>query len=199
MKKITILKYYLYCLKVGVCTTAQAISAKFNQFIEERGLDWTKCKSVTTDGAAAMQGSTNGVVWNIKIVSLDCVSTHCMVHEKLMEENNQRSGLEIVVDAVIEIVNLICSHSKKHWMLLELLKHMEVEAMRLLYHAEVRWLSRGNVLKQVLQLRQELQVFLAEDEHTMSTSFIDNFWLGKLSYFSAIFQSTNRLNLLLQG
>jgi len=34
--------------------------------------------------------------------------------EKLMEENNQRSDLEIVVDAVIEIVNLIRSHSKKH-------------------------------------------------------------------------------------
>jgi len=40
---------------------------------------------------------------------------------------------------------------------------------------------------------------LAEDEHTMSTSFQDNFWLGKLSYFSAMFQSTNRLNLSLQG
>ena len=55
-----------------------------------------------------------------------------------MEENNQRSGLEIVVDADIEIVNLICSHSKKHLMFSGLLKHMEVEAMRLLYHAEVR-------------------------------------------------------------
>ena len=118
MKKITILKYYLYCLKVGVCTTAQAISAKFNQF-EERGLDWTKCKSVATDGAAAMQGSTNGVVRNIKIVSLHCVSTHCMIHreifvfKRLMEENNQRSGLEIVLDDVVKIVNLICSYSKK--------------------------------------------------------------------------------------
>jgi len=81
MKKKTILECYLYCLKVvGVCASAQAISAKFNQFIEERGLDWTKHKSVTTDGEAAMLGSTNGVVRNIKIVSLDDVSTHCMIH-----------------------------------------------------------------------------------------------------------------------
>ena len=81
MRKKTILEHYLYCPKVlGLCATAQATSAKFNPLIEERGLDWTKCKSVTTDGAAAMQGSTNGVVQNVKIVSLDCVSTHCMIH-----------------------------------------------------------------------------------------------------------------------
>ena len=56
----TILEHYLYCLKVGVCTTAQGISAKFNQFIEERGLDWKKWKSVTTDGEAATQTSPKG-------------------------------------------------------------------------------------------------------------------------------------------
>jgi len=40
-----ILEHYLYCLiVVGLCATAQVISDKFNQFIEERGLDWTKCK-----------------------------------------------------------------------------------------------------------------------------------------------------------
>jgi len=95
MKKITILKYHLYCLKVvGLCATAQVISDKFNQFIEERGLDWKKCKSVTTDGAAAMQGSTNGVVRNIKIISLDCVSTHCMVHWEIdgRKQSAVRSG-----------------------------------------------------------------------------------------------------------
>jgi len=48
-----------------------------------------------------------------------------------MEEKNQRSGLEIVLDDVIKTVNFICSHSKKHWMFTELLKLMEVEEMRL--------------------------------------------------------------------
>jgi len=140
-----ILEHYLYCLKVvGLCPRAQAISAKFNDFIEERGLDWKKCMSVTTDGEAAMQASPNGVIRNITIVCLDCVSTHClMIHlktrvfKRLIKENNQRSGLEIVLDDVIKIVIFICSNSKKHRMFSELRKDMEADAMRL-HHAEVQ-------------------------------------------------------------
>ena len=62
----TIVEHYLCCLKVGVSTTAQAIFDRLNQFFEEHDLDWTKCKSVTTDGAAAMQDSTNEVIRKIK-------------------------------------------------------------------------------------------------------------------------------------
>jgi len=56
----TIVEHYLCSLKVGVCAAAQAIFAKLNQFIEEHGFDWTRCKPVAT--TAAMQGSTNGLV-----------------------------------------------------------------------------------------------------------------------------------------
>jgi len=36
------------------------------------------------------------------------------VVKRFMEEKNQRSVLEIVVDVVIKIVNFISPHSKKH-------------------------------------------------------------------------------------
>ena len=76
----TIVEHHLCCLKVGVSATAQAIFDRLNKFFEKHGLDWTKCKSVTTDGAALMQGSTNGVIQKIKNVSPECVSNHCMIH-----------------------------------------------------------------------------------------------------------------------
>ena len=63
------------CLNVGVCSTAQAISTKLNQFIEKRGFDRMKYKAVATNGAATMQGTSNGVVRKIKNISLDRVST----------------------------------------------------------------------------------------------------------------------------
>ena len=117
---------------------------------------------------------------------------------RLIEENNQRSGLEIVLDDVIKIVNFNCSNSVKHRLFSEPRKDMEADAMRL-HHAEVQCLSRGTFLKQVFQLQQELQVFLVQQEHPMSNNFQDNFWFVKLSYFSAVFQNTNRLNVSLQG
>ena len=70
-KTKTIVEHYLCCLKVGVSATAQAIFDRLNQFCEEHGLDWTKGKSVSTDGAAAMQGSANAVIEKSKTPHLN--------------------------------------------------------------------------------------------------------------------------------
>ena len=201
----TIVEHYLRCLKVGVRATARAIFDRLNQFFEEHGLDWTKCKSVITDGAAAMQGSTNGVIRKIKNVSPECVSNHCMMNrealvlKKLKQGINQHCDLAAVVDDAIKIVNFVRIHSKKHRMFSELCKDMDADAMRLLYHAEIRWLSREKVLKRVFQLRQELCVLLVQHKRPMAINFQDNFWLAKLSSLCSIFGRTNQLNLSLQG
>ena len=65
----------LCCLNVGACSTAQAIFARLNQFIEKRGFDRMRHKAVATNGAAEMQRTPNGVVRKIKNISLNCVST----------------------------------------------------------------------------------------------------------------------------
>jgi len=38
-----------------------------------------KCQAAATKGAAAMQRTTNGVVWKIKNISLDWVSSTCFL------------------------------------------------------------------------------------------------------------------------
>ena len=60
---------------------------KLNKFNWKHDLYWMKCKSVTTDGAAAMQGSTNGVVQKKK-VSPNCVSSHYMIHREALVVKN---------------------------------------------------------------------------------------------------------------
>ena len=160
---------------------------KWNGFLEEHDLDWMKCKSVTNDGAAAMQDCTNGIIQKIKKVSPDCVSNHCMIHlealvvKKLKHDKNQRSELEIVLSIMKKVVNFVSSHSKKQRMFSELCKDMEANELMLLYHSEERWLSRGKVLKQVFQLRDELSTFLTQERHQMAANFEDIFWLTKLS------------------
>ena len=152
-----------------------------------------------------MQGCKNGVVQKIKKVSPYCVSDHCMIHrkafvvKKLNHDKNQRSELDIVFSDIIKVVNFNLSHSKKHRMFSELCKNIEANQLRLLYHAEVRWLSRRKVLNCVFQLRNELSAFLTQERHPMSANFEDIYLLAKLSYLSAIFGSTNQLNLSIQG
>ena len=120
-----------------------------------------------------MQGCTNGVVQKIKKASPDCVSNHCMIHrealvvKKLNHDKNQRSELEIVLSDIVKVVNFVRYHSKKHRMFSQLCKNMEANQLRLLYHAEVRWLSRGKVLKRIFQLRNELSTFLTQERVNM--------------------------------
>ena len=84
-------------------------------------------------------------------------------------------------------------------MLSELCKHMKANELRLLYHAEVRWLSRGKVLKRVFQLQNELSAFLIYLRHPMAANFEEAiFWLAKLFYLTVVFESRNQLNLLMQ-
>lgn len=49
----------------------------------EEEIDWSKCKSVTTDGAKAMIGTINGVR-KIQDVSPDCVHIHCLIHREVL-------------------------------------------------------------------------------------------------------------------
>jgi len=65
----------LCCLNIEVCSTAQNIFAKLNQFIENHGFDCMKYKAVATNATAIIQRMTNRVVQKIKYISLDCVST----------------------------------------------------------------------------------------------------------------------------
>ena len=75
----------------------------------------------------------------------------------------------------------------------QLCREMDAGHDTLLYHSEVRWLSRGKVLQRVFKLRREVSEFLRTD--------VANFfsYIAKLAYLVDVFSVLNSLNLSVQG
>ena len=76
---------------------------------------------------------------------------------------------------------------------------MDASFTKLLLHAEVRWLSRGKVLRQFFLLRKEMGEFLTEQHDHRASKFYDNYWLAKFAYMASIFEHLNKLDLNLQS
>ncbi|XP_065650503.1 protein FAM200C-like [Hydra vulgaris] len=67
------------------------------------------------------------------------------------------------------------------------------------YYKEVRWFSRGRVLKRLFELRVEVLMFLKDQESALYQILeIENFLQG-LAYLADIFSYFNEINLSLQG
>ena len=91
-------KHYLFCKPLGVNAIAN-------------------CKSVTTDGAAAMTRTSNGVVQKIKEGSPECVSVYCILHrETLVAKKIER--------IVVKMIPLSQRYSRKLLALLTIFEAM---------------------------------------------------------------------------
>ena len=113
----------------------------------------SKCKSVSTNGARAMVGVRSGVVALIKQVTPKVVSTHSILHlealvaKKLANEEKNCQLADVICD-VTKIVTTILKKLKSNCTFHELVREMG-DDVRLVYHSEVRWLSRERVIEKV--------------------------------------------------
>lgn len=61
---------------------------------------------------------------------------------------------------VVSCVNFIRAHALNHRQFQEFLSELNVDYEDVLYHTEVRWLSRGRVLKRFYELLPQITTFL---------------------------------------
>ncbi|CAL9703583.1 unnamed protein product [Knipowitschia caucasica] len=121
---------------------------------------------------------------------------HSIIHQQSLCA--KVTGFDHVMTPVIKIINSIRAKAKQHRTFKLLLEELSAEYGDLLLHTEIRWLSRGRILKRFLALLGEIKEFMQSREE--DTSLLDNTeWLLDLSFLTDITEKLNYLNCELQG
>jgi len=103
-----------------------------------------------------------------------------------------------VVDVVTKIVNFIRARALNHRQFVALLEESETEHRDIPYHAAVRWLSLGKVLKRVWDLREEIQDFCVKKGNDIP-QLSDADWMADLGFAVDVTALMSELNVKLQG
>ncbi|KAI6659873.1 SCAN domain-containing protein 3-like [Oopsacas minuta] len=106
-----------------------------------------------------MLGSHSGFQTRVRQFVPDVITNHCMIHREALAAKTLSASLNVILQEVIKIVNFVKSSALNTRLFRNLCLDMDAAHMNLLYHTEVRWLSKGNVLKRVLALKEETTEF----------------------------------------
>ncbi|XP_023242879.1 SCAN domain-containing protein 3-like [Centruroides sculpturatus] len=190
----------LFCRPLKDRTRGKDIYCKVDEFLKTEGLEWKNCCGVCTDGAKAMTGQNIGFKSFFKAAHYDHITfTHCLIHREALAAKKLAPELNDVLQDAVKIINFIKSHALNSRLFSNLCKDADSHYTNLLLHAEVRWISRGQSLRRLLLLKDEIEIFLTEQKCDLATYFQNDLWLSKLCYLSDIFEKLNDLNLSLQG
>ena len=110
--------------------------------------------------------------------------THCIIDRENLAGKTLDQQLKCVLDSAVQIINYTKSRPLQTRLLTILCDEMGSEHKTLLLHSEVRWLSRGEVLTRLYELRNEAYLFLTERRHKLAANLTNPDWLTKLLYLS---------------
>ena len=191
---------FLFCKPLQTSTTAADIFDLIDDFFKEHSIEWKKLCGVCTDGAPAMLGCKSGFQSLVKNVSPEVIGTHCMIHRHVLATKTLPEPFKEVLSQVIKVVNVVKSRPLATRLFRVLCEDLGSTHEALLFHTEVRWLSKGKALKRFFELRGELQIFLdSQNASEYESLFTDEFTLYKLAYMVDIFEIFNSINTGLQG
>ena len=99
----------------------------------------------------------------------------------------------------MKMVNFVKARPLNSRIFSALCSEMGSDHETLLFHTEVRWLSRGKVLTRFFELKDELKIFFSDHNFHLSEHLHNEEFLTRVGYLADIFSRLNELNLGLQG
>jgi hypothetical protein len=147
---------------------------------------------VCADGVAVMTGKKKEPLSQMKKLSnaTDLIYTHCIIHRKALAAKKIAPELNKVLQEAVTVVNFIRIRALNSLLFSKLCKAMVSDHDKLLLHAEVRCLSRGRVLRRLVELKEEVKLLLTEENPILAGLFHNENWLCNVSYLTDIFEKT---------
>ena len=156
------MEQFLFCRPLAKNTTGEQIFKKVNLLYKEHQLEWSDCVSVCADGVPSMMGCKKGFMSFMKKENKSISVVHCLLYRENLAAKEIQEDLTIVFKVVISEVNFIKSRPLHTRLFRVLCDKMGAEHNGLLFHSNIRWLSRGKVLERVANLRNKISIFLKE-------------------------------------
>ena len=182
-----IIEDLLFCKPILTNCRAHELFAILNNFFLENNLEWKYCVGLCTDGARAMSGRFGGLRALVQGVAVNAKWTHCLIHREALASQKLSGDLNEVLEVVVKTVNFIKTRPLKARLFQRLCDELGADHNNLLFYCNARWLSKGKVLSRVYELRNEIFIFLKEENHTLATTFEDEIFLTQLAYLCDIF------------
>ena len=189
----------LLCENLTTTTKGEDVFNTVSRFLHCNGMDWHRVQQVSVDGAPAMMGGQRGLKDFVKRENPSIKVDHYAIYRYSLASKTLLASLKAVFDDVVRIVNFIKLKDLNSRIFKQLCNKMGQSYEVLLYHTEVRWLSRGRVVSRVMELREPIKCFLIEKKSDLAAKFSDTEWLSRLCYSADIFGELNKGNLALQG
>ncbi|KFM69639.1 Zinc finger BED domain-containing protein 5, partial [Stegodyphus mimosarum] len=169
-------------------------------FFEQNNIDIRKLVSVCTDGCPSMTGSENGFISLLKkkYGLTNLITFHCIIHQENLAVLIKCPEIDSVMKTVVSTVNYIQAGELIHRKFKSLLEEVGSQYSDVLLRTSVRWLSRGKVLERFFSLRQEIMLYLQQN-NKMCSELQDDGWWCILAFLCDITDKLNSLNLDLQG
>uniref|UniRef100_A0A1B6ISX9 Uncharacterized protein n=1 Tax=Homalodisca liturata TaxID=320908 RepID=A0A1B6ISX9_9HEMI len=178
----------LFCKEIEGGTSGKELFDIVNNFMAENDINWEDCVGVCTDGGRSMSGHYQGLQSRIREKAPNAIWTHCIIHREALAAAKFSSELSAVIKTVIQVINFIKTRPMKARFFSKLCDDTGAQHSSLLYYSSARWLSLGNSLLRLFELRQEIHIFLSEDNNALADMFIDESFLLKLAFLTDIFE-----------
>ncbi|KAF2366051.1 protein of unknown function DUF4371 [Trinorchestia longiramus] len=188
---------FLFC-KSLTTTKAAEVKKPVDNFFKDNSLSWDMVSAVCSDRVPVTLGRESGFGAVVKADAPHVIVTHCILHRHALAIKTLPPKLAEVLK-IVDCVNYMQSSALRHRIFSELCKEMGSECEVLLYHSNIGWLSRGEVLNCVFAVRVELALFLQEHQHCHA-DFLKNYeFILILVHLDDIFAALNHLNHKMQG